>query len=71
MAIRKRKTAFFALTFIVLSIVGVVAYKLIGSSVDADGFLHEPFALIPLSYLSFFIGTVLSFITLIGQFSKK
>jgi len=37
----------------------VVMYWRIGSYVDADGFLHEPFGLIPLGYLSGFLGAIL------------
>ena len=37
----------------------VVSYWRIGSYVDADGFLHEPFGLIPLGYLSGFLGAIL------------
>jgi len=37
----------------------VVMYWRIGSYVDADGFLHEPFGLIPLAWLSGLVGAVL------------
>jgi hypothetical protein len=37
----------------------VVMYWRIGSYVDADGFLHEPFGLIPLAWLSGLTGAVL------------
>ena len=37
----------------------VVMYWRIGSYVDADGFLHEPFGLIPLAWLSALVGSVL------------
>ena len=37
----------------------VVSYWRIESYVDADGFLHEPFGLIPLGYLSGLVGAVL------------
>jgi hypothetical protein len=36
-----------------------MAYARIGSYVDAQGFLHEPFGLIPLGYLLGFAGIVL------------
>lgn len=35
------------------------AYTVIGSYVDADGWLHEPFAFIPLAWLSGLAGAVL------------
>lgn len=37
-----------------------VAFNLFGTTVDAQGFLHEPFALLPLGYLLLFTGMVLS-----------
>ena len=37
----------------------MVAYNVIGSHVDADGWLHEPFAYIPLAWLSGLVGAVL------------
>lgn len=37
-----------------------VAFNLLGTTVDAQGFLHEPFALLPLGYLLLFTGMVLS-----------
>ena len=36
-----------------------VAYELIGSHVDADGWLREPFALIPVGWLSGLAGVSL------------
>ena len=35
-----------------LSVALVVAYQVVGVHVDTEGFLHEPFALIPLAWLS-------------------
>ncbi|WP_312433122.1 DUF3955 domain-containing protein [Lacrimispora sp.] len=49
-----RFSSFFAGIFLfstIASVGCVVAYNLIGSYVTAEGFLVEPFALIPLSYL--------------------
>lgn len=37
----------------------IVAYGVIGSHVDAAGWLHEPFACIPLAWLSGLAGAVL------------
>ena len=36
-----------------------IAFNLIGSTVDAQGVLHEPFALIPIGWLFVVIGAVL------------
>ncbi|CAG35095.1 DUF3955 domain-containing protein [Desulfotalea psychrophila] len=37
------------------SITCMISYRIIGSSIDSEGFLHEPFALIPLGWLFFFL----------------
>ena len=42
-----------------LSATFAVTYWRIGSHLDADGFLHEPFGLIPLAWLSALVGAVL------------
>ena len=41
--------------FIALAAGCVVAYRIIGSSVDEDGVLREPFALVPLGWLFLFL----------------
>ncbi len=41
-----------ALIFAVACLSCAVAYKLIGHRIDERGTLHEPFALIPLGYLT-------------------
>lgn len=33
-----------------------LAFNLMGSTLDAQGMLHEPFALLPLGYLLIFMG---------------
>ena len=47
-----------AYIFISLTIIFMLAFNLIGSEVDANGTLQEPFFLIPFSYLSFVLGIV-------------
>lgn len=42
-----------------LSAACFTSFRLIGSHVDAEGFLHEPFALIPLGWLAGLVGAVL------------
>lgn len=41
---------------ILSGVVCMAAYRLIGSSVDKSGILHEPFLLIPLGWLAVFLG---------------
>lgn len=42
-----------------LSVALVVGYHIAGVRVDAEGVLHEPFALIPLAWLSGLTGAIL------------
>lgn len=44
-----------------------LAFNLLGSTLDAQGFLHEPFALLPLGYLLLFTGMVLTVIPLLRK----
>ncbi len=44
-----------------------VAFNLLDSTLDAQGFLHEPFALLPLGYLLLFTGMVLTVIPLLRK----
>lgn len=43
---------------LLLSILCFGAYFLIGSEVDENGILHEPFALLPLGYVFVLIGAI-------------
>ncbi|AUZ81046.1 DUF3955 domain-containing protein [Aeromonas caviae] len=44
-----------------------LAFNLLGSTLDAQGFLHEPFALLPLGYLLLFTGMALSLLPLLRK----
>ena len=48
-----------------------VAYELIGSHVDADGWLREPFALIPIGWLSGLAGVSLVVLGLLLRHRRK
>ena len=48
-----------------------VAFNFAGTTVDAQGFLHEPFALLPLGYLLLFIGMVLTLRPLLRRLLAK
>ncbi len=54
--------------FIGISLLCFLGFWAIGSEVDADGYLHEPFALIPLGWIFFFIGI---FIGLFSFFKRN
>jgi hypothetical protein len=45
----------------------MLIFNLIGSEVDADGVLQEPFFLIPFSYLSFALGIIFAIISVIKK----
>lgn len=55
----------FGIFLMVMGIGSFMAFSLIGSSLDKQGFLHEPFALLPLGYLLLLTGAGLTFLGLI------
>lgn len=52
-----------AVLFISIAGACLLAYWVIGSSIDADGRLHEAFGLIPLAWLSLAIGAVFAWLS--------
>jgi ABC-type polysaccharide/polyol phosphate export permease len=56
-----------AYLFISLTIIFMLAFNLIGSEVDANGFLQEPFYLIPFSYLTFVLGIIFAIISVVKK----
>ena len=56
-----------AYLFISLTIIFMLAYNLIGSEVDANGVLQEPFFLIPFSYLTFALGIIFAIISVVKK----
>lgn len=54
-----------------LGIICFLLSRVIGSNVDGNGILHEPFFLIPLGYLFFIIGLISGLFYLIKRFSKS
>jgi len=48
-----------SLTLMVIGMSCMVAFRIIGSEVDAQGVLREPFALIPLGWLALAVGAIL------------
>jgi hypothetical protein len=46
------------LTLLLLGCGLLAAFRFIGSSVDQDGFLHEPFALLPVGWLFVVLGAI-------------
>lgn len=56
-----------AYLFISLTIIFMLAFNLIGSEIDANGTLQEPFFLIPFGYLSFVLGIVFAIISVVKK----
>lgn len=60
-----------ASTPIILGVLCLVIYSMIGSKVETDGTLVEPFFLIPLSYLFVFSGILaILFAAIVSMFKK-
>lgn len=54
----------------ILTAICFISYNIKGSYIDSNGFLIEPFFLIPLAYIFFFIGIILNAILLIKNLNK-
>ena len=61
----KRLSRNLAYLFISLTIIFVLAFNIIGSEVDENGTLQEPFFLIPFSYLTFLLGIIFAIISVV------
>lgn len=57
--------------FLVMGLASFGAYWVIGSHVDEQGVLIEPFPLIPLGYLSLAVGVVLLVIPRLGRVLRR
>ncbi|CAH2717375.1 hypothetical protein BACCIP111895_04567 [Neobacillus rhizosphaerae] len=67
-----KKKYLLASTPIFLGVICMISYFMIGSRVEPDGTLVEPFFLIPLSYLFVFSGIIaLLFVAIISVFKKS
>ncbi|QXC33471.1 DUF3955 domain-containing protein [Aeromonas sp. FDAARGOS 1407] len=54
----------FGILLILAGLCCFLAFHQIGATLDTQGVLHEPFALIPLGYLLLFAGAVLALVPL-------
>ena len=48
-----------ATTLLVIGIICFVSFKIIGSEVDENGFINEPFALLPIGFIYICLSMVL------------
>jgi hypothetical protein len=60
-----RSTITVALILIAVGVTCFAAFGLIGSSIDQDGFLHEPFPLIPIGELFIALGAITVFVSVL------
>ena len=68
-----RKIKFTLYTTIIMILAGIGCFLLssiIGSTIDANGMLHEPFFLIPIGYLFLLIGMICGLVHLFFRFHK-
>jgi ABC-type polysaccharide/polyol phosphate export permease len=63
----KRLSRNLAYLFISLTIIFILAFNFIGSEVDENGTLQEPFYLIPFSYLTFLLGIIFAIISVVKK----
>ena len=61
----KRLSRNLAYLFISLTIIFILAFNIIGSEVDENGTIQEPFYLIPFSYLTFLLGIIFAIISVV------
>jgi len=61
----KRLSRNLAYLFISLAIIFILAFNFIGSEVDENGTLQEPFYLIPFSYSTFLLGIIFAIISVV------
>lgn len=48
--------------FVAIGFSCLLAFRLIGSSIDPNGFIQEPFGLLPIGYLLVFVGALVALI---------
>ena len=55
----------------VVAIGCIVAFSLIGSTVDENGMVHEPFFLIPTGIITFLVSSIIGIIGLVFRFKEN
>ncbi|MBI9110669.1 DUF3955 domain-containing protein [Maridesulfovibrio ferrireducens] len=60
-----------SLFFICVSIACAIAFNTIGSTIDSEGILHEPFALIPIGWLFFLLGILVGIVCVVQWLWSK
>lgn len=62
---------YFSITMIVAGIISFLLFTLIGSTVDNNGYLQEPFFLVPIGYLFLLVGLIGGVTYLIRRFKQN
>ena len=62
---------YFSISMIVAGIISFLLFMLIGSIVDSNGYLQEPFFLVPIGYLFLLVGLIGGVIYLIRRFKRN
>ncbi|MGY4108532.1 DUF3955 domain-containing protein [Aeromonas encheleia] len=60
-----------AALFTALGVISLISFQLIGSYVDSQGYLHEPFGLLPIGFLFIFMGTLLALFGTFRAFCRQ
>ncbi|MFD1670671.1 DUF3955 domain-containing protein [Agrilactobacillus yilanensis] len=69
--VRRARFNMISILLIVIGLGCFLAKTIIGSSLDSNGILHEPFFLIPIGYLFLVSGIVVTLISLVIKYLKK
>ncbi|WP_338750985.1 DUF3955 domain-containing protein [Bacillus sp. FJAT-52991] len=68
----KKNKYLLAATPIFLGVIGLIVYNMMGSRVEPDGTLVEPFFLIPISCLFIFSGMIsVVFVSMLSRFKRS
>jgi hypothetical protein len=68
---RKNTLLWISIALLLAALAAWGTYQIIGSSVDSQGRLQEPFALIPISFLFLFLGLISGLVYLISRLVRR
>ncbi|MGY3931955.1 Uncharacterised protein [Aeromonas encheleia] len=60
-----------AALFTALGVISLISFQLIGSYVNSQGYLHEPFGLLPIGFLFIFMGILLALFGALRVFCRQ
>ena len=68
---RAKWNLYFSLSMIFAGIISFLLFRLIGSTVDSNGYLQETFFLVPIGYLFLLVGLIDGVIYLVQRFKRN